>query len=148
MQRCAEHLPNWWGDAHPSYPVTAQVSLLSHQEAQQPQCNCSWISFQTFLLKQTFLYLPAWKFYLCHFHGLADSEETARQSPCKDSGCRRQQSAGDYGWVMALYLFLSLHPAYLIFFLCTRDAAPGTHEAWAVSQKSWPNHSQIPERKL
>lgn len=64
-----------------------------------------------------FLYLATRKYGVHHFHELADSDGTARHSICDDGSCRRQQSAGAYGYIMAFEQFLATCPASVVLLL-------------------------------
>lgn len=123
------------GSAHPSSSIMVQVSLVSHREAQKlHQSSCCWICFKNFLSKQMYLYLPAWKLSLHHFHELADSEETARQSICENYGCRRQQAAGDNSCIMTFSHFWPPGPACVLLLLWSNITGPSRHQAsaWVV----------------
>lgn len=114
--------------AHPSSSIRVQVSAVSHKEPQKPQQPC-WIHSKSFLRKLMQSYLAAWKLGLYCFCKLVDSEETARQSVCKDYGCRRQQAMLDSGCIMIFSPSWPSCPAYVLLSGGSNGAAPNVHGA-------------------
>lgn len=76
------------------------------------------------------------EFGLYHCNKLVDSEEAARQSICKNLGCRRQQAAGGNGSLMIFIFCSPLSADYLLLWLWPNADAPSIHKAlaWAMCQ--------------
>lgn len=73
---------------HFSSSIMVRASLVSHQEAQEPQQSCcSWIHSKSFWDELAYLHLPAWKFDLHHLHKSVDSEKNCPQGLLQK--CRR-----------------------------------------------------------
>lgn len=81
-----------------------------------------------------YFYFSVWESGLYQFHKLMDSEEAARQSICKNFGCRRQQAASGNGSFMIFISSSPLSPEHLLLWLWPNGNAPSINQvlAWAV----------------
>lgn len=111
----------WWSSSFPLHHdlgipriTLANVKALAFWLLMDP--------LQNLLNKLIYLCLSVYEFGLYHFHKLMDSKEVARQSMCKNFGCRRQQDTSGNG---SLTIFISsspMSPDYLLLSLWPNGA--------------------------